>query len=275
MPLTTQAGSTITMAGASATGGASTSAAGNTSISSSSSGGSVTTGGIAGTGGNPATGGTRSELQATGGAFVTGGSTALLSIAAGGTTGNGSSASGGTTDIGSSMATGGAKGTGGISAVGGTSAERSIGSGGFAATGGSQASGGSAATDTCGTNAALSIVGDYTALDSSEVWIRDSKRAASLATIPTGVAKANKLPSLFRIERTCSLQQTLVVLNETGSYIRVDWARSGSTLYLCWAPEAKTSIDAALLASPQGSTTTLDGCYGSPWQSLELKGGQP
>ncbi len=165
---------------------------------------------------------------------------------------------------------------GGTTAVGGeptTDAGGEAGQGGSVAPGGSAGAGGAPESDGCVAPIALEILGDYQEPNGDDLWLRDSGRAVTLARVPAGKPVVGKGPSLWQVVESCPTASMVVLKNESGAFLRLDYVRGNGSLTACFSASTTTSAELARALPAAGRSNTIDaGCNGAPWLRV-TKGG--
>ena len=119
----------------------------------------------------------------------------------------------------------------------------------------------------CTPDGAIAILGDYTAPDGSERWLRKTATATTYAVVPGGGPDASSLPALYRVAIVCSgtIAGTLSLAGLDGTAARLDWT-SANGVTVCFRAAADTT--AALALPPPDATNTTTGCSGAAWLAL-------
>jgi hypothetical protein len=122
----------------------------------------------------------------------------------------------------------------------------------------------------CPADGAISILGDYTAPDGSERWLRKTATATTFSVVPGGAPDASSLPSLYRVASVCSgtapgAAGTLALAGLDGSAARLDWTNA-SGVSVCF--RAAVATTAALALPPPDGANTTTGCGGAAWLAL-------
>jgi hypothetical protein len=118
--------------------------------------------------------------------------------------------------------------------------------------------------DVCPSGAVLSIAGDYVASDKTEYWLRKTATATTYTVVPAGAPTPSALPQLYRVSSICP--HWLSLSNTDGTFARLDWTESESSLRIC-VRSVPDLNEARKLPNPDAADTAT-GCAGAPWTEL-------
>ena len=153
---------------------------------------------------------------------------------------------------------------------GGEPATQSGGEGGSAGEPGAAESGaageaGAPQNSGCEAPTSLSIVGDYTAPNGDELWLRDSGKAVTLTRVPAGTPASARPPALWQVVRACP-ESALLLKDAAGSFTRLDYVKGATSLTACLSRHVLDTVEQAERLPPADRANTIDaGCNDGPW----------